>query len=410
MEWEMTGSMAKLTREQVEQIVKGAREKRERPDLRGVDLTVADLNGAHLSEANLRGANLMLAHLSEANLRGANLSEANLNGADLRWANLSGADLSGANLSGTHLGKVDLGEADLDGTDFRWVSLIRVDLIEANLIRADPIRVNFIRADLRWANLSGANLRWANLREVDLREADLSGAIVHTTTFGNTDLSQVKGLDTVEHQGPSHLDTHTLQRSKGQIPEAFLRGCGLSDLDIEYTKLHNPDLTSNQIITITDKLHELLVSNPIQYYSCFISYSHHDEAFARRLHDDLQNNGVRCWFAPEDMKIGDEIRPTIDRSIRLHDKLLVILSENSMQSDWVEDEVETAIEEEKKRQATVLFPIRLDEVVMDTNQAWAAKLRRTRHIGDFCGWWDQSRYQQGFDRLLRDLAASEETE
>jgi hypothetical protein len=105
------------------------------------------------------------------------------------------------------------------------------------------------------------------------------------------------------------------------------------------------------------------------------------------------------------MKIGDKIRPTIDQSIRVHDKLLVILSENSMQSDWVEDEVEAAIEEEKKRETTVLFPIRLDEAVMDTDQAWAAKLRRTRHIGDFSRWKDHDAYQQAFERLLRDLKA-----
>jgi hypothetical protein len=103
------------------------------------------------------------------------------------------------------------------------------------------------------------------------------------------------------------------------------------------------------------------------------------------------------------MKIGEKIRATIYQSIRLHDKLMVILSENSMQSGWVEDEVEAAIEEEKERRAIVLFPIRLDEAVMDTDQAWAAKLRFTRHIGDFSRWKDHDAYQQAFERLLRDL-------
>jgi hypothetical protein len=40
-------------------------------------------------------------------------------------------------------------------------------------------------------------------------------------------------------------------------------------------------------------------------------------------------------------------------------------------------------EEERKRGQIVLFPVRLDEVVMNTYEAWAAKIRRTRHIGDF---------------------------
>jgi hypothetical protein len=145
--------------------------------------------------------------------------------------------------------------------------------------------------------------------------------------------------------------------------------------------------------------------NTIQYYSCFISFSSKDEAFARRLHADLQQQGVRCWFAPEDMKIGARIRPTIDQSIRLHDKLLLVLSEHSINSDWVEKEVETAFEEERKRNQIVLFPVRLDEAAMETDLAWAADIRRTRHIGDFSLWQDHDAYQRAFERLLRDLKA-----
>ena len=119
------------------------------------------------------------------------------------------------------------------------------------------------------------------------------------------------------------------------------------------------------------------------------------------MHDDLQDNGVRCWFAPEDMKIGDQIRPTIDRQIRLRDKLLVILSENSVKSEWVGDEVEAALEEENASDRLVLFPIRLDDAVMDTRDDWAAKIKRRRHIGDFSNWKDEGSYRKAFERLLR---------
>src|SRR5262245_24600010 len=47
-----------------------------------------------------------------------------------------------------------------------------------------------------------------------------------------------------------------------------------------------------------------LLNQPIQFYSCFISYASKDQIFADRLHADLQNKGVRCWFAPHDMRIG----------------------------------------------------------------------------------------------------------
>ena len=35
-------------------------------------------------------------------------------------------------------------------------------------------------------------------------------------------------------------------------------------------------------------------------------------------HADLQSKGVRCWFASEDMKIGDCLRPRLDETIRLY--------------------------------------------------------------------------------------------
>jgi hypothetical protein len=170
-------------------------------------------------------------------------------------------------------------------------------------------------------------------------------------------------------------------------------------------KLHNPDLTSEQVEDITHKIHEIRMGQSVQYHSCFISYSSQDETFAQLLHTDLQQKGVRCWFAPQDMKIGDKIRPTIDRSIQLHDKLLLILSKHSISSDWVEKEVETAFEKEHRYKQLVLFPIRLDNAVMETDQAWAADIRRTRHIGDFSRWKVHDAYQQAFERLLRDLKA-----
>ncbi|MDX1523353.1 MAG: TIR domain-containing protein, partial [Anaerolineae bacterium] len=244
------------------------------------------------------------------------------------------------------------------------------------------------------ANLSGTNLSEANLTEAYLRETALS----------NLDLRQPKGLETVNHIGPSHIDTHTLQRSQGKIPEIFLRGCGLSDWEIENAKLYNPNLTPDEFTLITYEVHRLRFGNPI-YYSCFISYASQDQALAERIYTDLQNSGVRCWYAPEDMKIGDKIRPSIDQAIRLQDKLLLILSENSVQSEWVGDEVEHALELEKERGELVLFPLRVDDAVMQSRIGWAAKLKRDRHIGDFCGWPEDGVYWQGFKRLLNDLRA-----
>jgi hypothetical protein len=148
-----------------------------------------------------------------------------------------------------------------------------------------------------------------------------------------------------------------------------------------------------------------LTGAAFDFYSVFISYSSADQAFAERLHAGLQAKAVRCWFAPEDLKIGDKFRSRIDESIRFHDKLLLVLSRDSIPSQWVEKEVETAFERERRENRVVLFPIRLDDEVLHTNEAWAADIRRTRHIGDFTKWENHADYSKAFERLLCDLKA-----
>jgi hypothetical protein len=71
----------------------------------------------------------------------------------------------------------------------------------------------------------------------------------------------------------------------------------------------------------------------------------------------------------------------------------------------VHDEVEAALEREHCENQPVLFPIRIDASVMNTDKAWAASIRRTRNIGDFSNWKNHDSYQVAFQRLLRDLKA-----
>lgn len=148
---------------------------------------------------------------------------------------------------------------------------------------------------------------------------------------------------------------------------------------------------------------EPVTETSTQYHSCFISYSTKDEEFVEKLYADLKHNGVRCWYAPEDMVIGNKIRQAIDDAIHGHEKLLVVLSDNSVKSDWVEKEVETAFDRERRTGQLYLFPVRLDNAVIETDLAWAADIRRQRHIGDLTHWKDHDSYRAGFERLLKDL-------
>lgn len=210
---------------------------------------------------------------------------------DLSKARLIGVDLCGKNLLGANLHKADLHSAKLSRTDLR-AAILR----GANLRGVDLSETDLNGADLRWADLSGANLVRANFFGVQMRG----------TTLIEVDLSETKGLEAVRHQGPSGIGIDTIYQSHGRIPAAFLRGAGIPDNFIEYMGS--------------------LTGTAFEYYSCFISYSGKDQDFAERLYADLQTNGVRCWFAPHHVQSGKKLHEQIDAAIRLHERLLLILS------------------------------------------------------------------------------------
>ena len=121
-------STTPMTRDDVERIVREARERGARPDLSETDLRGVDLFRVDLRGADLRGADLSGTILREADLFRANLSGANLSGTILTGAILRGADLRGADLSGTILRRADLFRADLRGTGLSGTILSGADL------------------------------------------------------------------------------------------------------------------------------------------------------------------------------------------------------------------------------------------------------------------------------------------
>jgi len=291
---------------------------------------------------------------------------------------LSGINLSYVNLQGAFLG------VSPGGVVVRESILYRANLRFANL-RGAALSANFDGANLSGANLSRAIVLFSTFWETNLTECDFLHAKFDGNVFNAVNLGKAKNLESVRHYGPSSVSIDTVYKSGGNIPEKFLRGCGVPEDFITYMRS--------------------LTAKPIEFYSCFISYSNKDSDFAKRLYADLQNEGVRCWFAPEDLKIGERFRVRIDESIRLYDKLLLVLSESSAASEWVEKEVETAFEKEKEQGKTVLFPVRLDDAVLEAKTGWAADVRRSRHIGDFREWKNHDSYRKAFERLMRDLKA-----
>jgi hypothetical protein len=328
-----------------------------------------------LNSADLTGAQLAYADLDATDLRNSELVNANLGHAQLNETKLSRADLTGASLY-----EAQLWSADLQGADLRHANLSEADLRSANLDEA-----NCEYCDFSGANLTGASLINTNMRLVT----------VGWTIFGHNDLRTVVGLDTIDHIGPSTLGIDTLYESEGDIPEAFLREVGIPD----------------DFITFIPSL----VARPIEFYSCFISYSHQDEEFSRSLHSRMRSENLRVWYAPEDMKAGRKLHEEIFRAIQIHDKLLLVLSENSMKSEWVMTEIRRAKKVERDENRRKLFPIRL--VDFETIQKWEcfdadsgkdlAVEVREYYIPDFSNWTNHDSFESEFAKLLRDLRATE---
>lgn len=357
----MSGRYKILTREEVEQFLQDARSKGQPPNLVRKPMMGLDLSGLDFTSP-FRNESRFCARILAADFRNTKLTNCRFSETDLAGANLRGTDLAGAEMIKANLYNALLGGAVITGADLRGA--------------------NLYSAEIHGVTLDGANFAGARFGETSISGVDLSGAL---------------GLDEVIHVSPSPIGSDTLRLTANSLSNKseakrlqvirFLKNSGFDD----------------ELLFVF----RTWISNPIEFYSCFISYSSKDQQFADKLYAGLQDNAVRCWFAPHDLRIGDKIRPRIDESIRLHDKLLLILSKHSVASDWVEQEVETALERERREKRSVLFPIRLDDTVMKIDMGWPSLIKNTRNIGDFRKWRNPATYRESFDRLLRDLQAEE---
>jgi len=386
------------------------------PDLANVTLRDIDLSGADFHGANLSNADLRLAGIPGANLRRASLRLANLTKASLTGADLTGADLRGANLTHANLDTANLSNANLDLTFLTHTNLVSAILTGAQLRAADLSDTLLRYARLKGADLTGAVLHHTDLTNskmnsanltsariigaifsgTDLTDADFSRTTMRDNVFAELDLRKVKGLETINYWAPSDISISTIVLSEGDIPKSFLLGCGM------------PDALIAQIPSLVRAI------QPNQFHSCFISYSSKDEDFAMRLHERMRSSGLRVWFAPEDIKGGEKLNEQIDKAIQGYDRLLIVLSESSLQSEWVMTEIRRARKAEVKENRRKLFPIRLTDYETlkewecfdaDTGKDLAVEVREY-FIPDFSNWKSRNDFEKAFMRLLSDLKAS----
>lgn len=156
-----------------------------------------------------------------------------------------------------------------------------------------------------------------------------------------------------------------------------------------------------------------LYSEKLNFHSCFISHSSMDIEFVEKLNETLRLSGVHVWYAPEDLLPGKKLHDQIKKAIKSFDRFLIILSKNSMESDWVTTEIRDARKREKDENRQVLFPVSLVPIKdikkwecfdADSGRDLAVEIREY-FIPDFSEWKNEKIYKKCVNKLLGGLQA-----
>jgi len=122
-----------------------------------------------------------------------------------------------------------------------------------------------------------------------------------------------------------------------------------------------------------------------------IYHSSKDKAFANCLYADLVEQGHSPWLDDRDIKPGQSIPKEIQKALKYADYILVLLSQNSIISDWVAAEWEAASWDEVTNQNVKIIPLLIE------NRDIPSLLKTKKYI-DF-----REDYQSSLDYLLKFL-------
>jgi len=134
--------------------------------------------------------------------------------------------------------------------------------------------------------------------------------------------------------------------------------------------------------------------------SVFISHSHLDkERFVRDFAQSMSRRGFKVWLDEKSLKAGEPFWDRIGSAIESCDFVIVVLSQNSVKSQGVLEELRTA--QIFNLDQVKILPIRIDPVSYSTIPAHL----RSRHILDFVGWEDKKVLSARIAKLASDIVS-----
>ncbi len=364
-----------------------------------------DLSGAFLSGVKLAGADLSYDDLGRADLTGCNLRQAFLEGTDLRSAylsrsNLSRATFTRASMAACSLLRSNLSSATLQSADLTGADLSSSNLSYANLEGANLSGTNLSSADLSWANLSHANLRGANITAASLVMADFTGAdlrdaylvnprlesaVFQSTTLGITkfiscDLSNIIGLETAHHLGPSTIGLDTLAKSGGSIPMVFLEGAGVA-----------LPLIAAQ---------EPLVGVTRDYPAVLIIGSTGDRKLSELLRIGLVASQIPCWSIAADDEVAVQSGEITLTHSNYYDRLVLLCTAQSLE---IPQTCQHFAELAGGHQSGSIVSLAADSMLYSRNDRLCTTLKAGLVL-DFRDWEDANTYEEALASLVRVLS------